>query len=95
MESSAARWFWPPGLHQVKPAFPSKAQCEKLGNSDIRIEDHSMMIRPLLVLSAMLFLAAPLAAADCPVARSRDAISDTLEKAPSCAAAQKLFEACA
>jgi len=53
------------------------------------------MIRPLLVLSAMLFLAAPLAAADCPVARSRDAISDTLEKAPSCAAAQKLFEACA
>jgi hypothetical protein len=54
-----------------------------------------MITCPLLVLSAMLFLAAPLAAADCPVARSGDAISDTLEKAPSCDAAQKLFEACA
>lgn len=54
-----------------------------------------MKFRPPLLLFVMLFLAEPLAAADCPVARSGDTIADALEKAPSCAAAQKLFEACA
>ncbi len=54
-----------------------------------------MAIRPLLVLFALLFLASPLAAADCPVERSGDAISEAIDKAPSCDAALKVFEACA
>ena len=58
------------------------------------------MIRPLVVLLAMTFPAtvfptAPLAAADCPVERSGDAISGAIEKAPSCDAGLKVFEACA
>ena len=54
-----------------------------------------MPIRPLLALAAVLLLAAPANAADCPVERSGDAITDALEKAPTCSAAQKIFEACA
>jgi hypothetical protein len=59
------------------------------------MEDYSVTIRPLLVLFATLSLASPLAAADCPVERSGDAISGAIEKAPSCDAAMKVFEACA
>jgi hypothetical protein len=54
-----------------------------------------MSYRPLLALCALLSLGAPANAADCPVKRSGDAISDALEKAPTCDAAQKVFEACA
>lgn len=54
-----------------------------------------MMTRLLLVLVGLLFMAPPLTAADCPVERNGDAISAALEKAPTCAAAQKLFEDCA
>jgi len=43
----------------------------------------------------LLLLVAPVEAADCPVERSGDNISDAIEKAPTCAAAQKVFEACA
>jgi hypothetical protein len=53
------------------------------------------MIRPPLALAAALLLAAPVQAADCPVERSGDAIADAIEKAATCAAAQKVFEACA
>jgi hypothetical protein len=53
------------------------------------------MMRLLLMLAGMIFLAVPLSAADCPVERSGEAISEALEKAPSCDAALKLFEACA
>jgi hypothetical protein len=54
-----------------------------------------MLIRMLWVASAIFLLAAPAQGADCPVARSGDTIADALEKAPTCAAALKLFEACA
>jgi hypothetical protein len=54
-----------------------------------------MLIRTLAAVVAILMLAAPSRAADCPVARNGDTISEALEKAPSCAAALKLFEACA
>jgi hypothetical protein len=53
------------------------------------------MIRPPLALAAALLLAAPVQAADCPVERSGDTIADAIEKAATCAAAQKVFEACA
>ena len=53
------------------------------------------MIRLPLALAAALLLAAPVRAADCPVERSGDTISDAIEKAASCEAAQKVFEACA
>jgi hypothetical protein len=53
-----------------------------------------MLIRTLWVLSTMLLLAAPSQAADCPVQGGAE-IADALEKASSCAAAYKLFEACA
>lgn len=54
-----------------------------------------MFIRMLWVASAILMLAAPSQAADCPVTRSGDVIADALEKAPTCGTALKLFEACA
>jgi hypothetical protein len=54
-----------------------------------------MTIRPLLVLVGLVILTAPLAAADCPVERNGDAISTALEKAATCDAALKVFEACA
>ena len=53
------------------------------------------MIRLPLALAAALLLAAPVRAADCPVERSGDTISDAIEKAPTCEAAQKVFDACA
>ena len=53
-----------------------------------------MLIRTLWVLSAILVLAAPSKAADCPVQGGAD-IAKALEKASSCDAAFKLFEACA
>ena len=53
-----------------------------------------MLLRTLWVLSAILMLTAPSRAADCPVPRSGDEIAQALEKAPSCDAARKLFEAC-
>lgn len=53
------------------------------------------MTRPLFALAAAFLLAAQAHAADCPVERSGDKISDAIEKAPCCAAAQKVFEACA
>lgn len=54
-----------------------------------------MTLRPLLALAAMLVLAVPAIAADCPVERNGDAITTALEKAATCADAQKVFEACA
>ncbi len=54
-----------------------------------------MKIRLPLLLSGMLIFAAPSQAADCPVPRGGDEIATALEKAPTCDAAQKLFEACA
>ena len=55
-----------------------------------------MIIRPLLgLILGLILLAPPTRAADCPVERSGEAISDAIEKAPTCAAAQKVFEACA
>ena len=53
------------------------------------------MIRPRVALAAMFLLASPVQAADCPVERGGDTISDAIEKAPTCEAAQKVFEACA
>ena len=58
-----------------------------------------MFIRTLWALPAILMLIAPLPiaplqAADCPVPRSGDTISEMLEKAPTCADALKMFEAC-
>ncbi len=53
------------------------------------------MIRLPLALAAALLLAGPVQAADCPVERSGDTISDAIEKAATCQAAQKVFEACA
>jgi hypothetical protein len=53
------------------------------------------MYRLLFALAAALLIAAPAQAADCPVERSGDTISDAIEKAPTCDAAQKIFEACA
>lgn len=54
-----------------------------------------MSIRTLWVASAILVLAAPARAAECPVQHSGDVIAEALQKAPSCDAALKLFEACA
>lgn len=54
-----------------------------------------MNIRTLFALAAALLLAVSAKAADCPVERTGDKISDAIEKASSCAAAQKVFEACA
>jgi len=55
------------------------------------------MNRLHFALAAALLLAAPALApaADCPVERSGDTISDAIEKAPTCEAAQKVFDACA
>jgi hypothetical protein len=55
------------------------------------------MIRLHFALAAALLLAAPALApaADCPVERSGDMISDAIEKAPTCESAQKVFDACA
>ena len=53
-----------------------------------------MPVRPCLALVAFL-LVAPAHAADCPVARDVDAITAAIEKAASCAAAQKVFDSCA
>ena len=53
------------------------------------------MIRLPAALVAAFLLSAPVQAADCPVERSGETISDAIEKAPTCDAAQKVFEACA
>ena len=52
------------------------------------------MFRALFA-SALLLLAAPSRAADCPVERDGDAISAAIEKASSCEAAYNVFQACA
>ena len=44
-----------------------------------------MPIRPLLAFAAALLLVVPANAADCPVERSRDKLSEAIEKAPTCA----------
>ena len=54
-----------------------------------------MPTRPSLALCAILLLAMPALAAECPVKRSGDAISTALEKAATCEAALKLFKDCA
>ena len=53
------------------------------------------MIRLPAALVAAFLLSVPLHAADCPVERNGESISDAIEKSATCQAAQKVFEACA
>jgi hypothetical protein len=89
-------WFWPSGPDQVKPScFTPGTRRETVTNDLPHSGIIPMFFRALFVFSTMLLLTVPSKAADCPVPRGGDDIATALEKAPTCADAQKVFEACA
>jgi hypothetical protein len=91
MLTSELNRLWPSSVYLVKPRRAPKTSAGH--------EDGLMLRRTVLALLAVILLAGPLKAMDCPVETqvegTLDAKEEAIRKAPTCKAAYAIMEACA